>query len=297
MSTLADLEARLTAGERLGRADVERVLQSVDLISVGVLGDVARCQRTGDEITFGRVCEVPAAGAPPARGEAGEVRLTGAPSSIDEACARVRAIAEFAEGVPLTGFSAADLLDLCGQDHLALVDAAARLRGAGLDAIAECPIDRWPSTADAIDVVAAITRGGLGVWRLTVDRAALDRRLDLAERAEQIQEQTRGIRAFSPLPRLDPTDTPSTGYDDVRTIAMARLMCPGIERIQVAWPLYGPKLAQVALAYGANDIDGIAAIDPLNLGHRRSPGEDIVRQIRAAGAVPVERNGRYERLS
>jgi 2-iminoacetate synthase ThiH len=57
--------------------------------------------------------------------------------------------------------------------------------------------------------------------------------------------------------------------------------------------LYGPKLAQVAIAYGADDIDGVAAVDTLQLGHRRSPREDIERQIRAAGAAPMERDGRY----
>jgi 2-iminoacetate synthase ThiH len=43
-------------------------------------------------------------------------------------------------------------------------------------------------------------------------------------------------------------------------MALARLMCRSIPFIQVDWPLYGPKLAQVAIAYGANDIDGIAAL-------------------------------------
>jgi 2-iminoacetate synthase ThiH len=60
--------------------------------------------------------------------------------------------------------------------------------------------------------------------------------------------------------------------------------------------LYGPKLAQVALLYGANDVDGIAAADTAQLGPRRSPVEEIRRQIRAASGVPVERNGRYERI-
>ena len=48
------------------------------------------------------------------------------------------------------------------------------------------------------------------------------------------------------------------------------------------------------VAYGANDVDGIAAVDTLNLGPRRTPLEDIARQIRAAGAVPVERDARYQ---
>ena len=105
------------------------------------------------------------------------------------------------------------------------------------------------------------------------------------------------LRGDDPLPRLDPADTPATGYDDVRTVAAARLMCGAIPAIQVDWPLYGPKLAQVAIAYGANDIDGIAAVTDPSVGVRRSPKEEIERQIRAAGATPAARNGRYEILA
>ena len=110
----------------------------------------------------------------------------------------------------------------------------------------------------------------------------------------QVQEETSALRAFAPLPRQDPANLPATGYDDVRTVAAARLMARSIPFIQVDWALYGPKLAQVAIAYGANDIDGVAVTDAQNLGHRRSPKEDIERQIRAAACVPVERDGRYE---
>ncbi len=83
----------------------------------------------------------------------------------------------------------------------------------------------------------------------------------------------------------------------MRTVAVARLVCSTIPYIQVDWPLYGPKLAQVALMYGANDVDGVAATDAAGLGARRSPIEDIRRQIRAAAGEPVERNGRYEPTS
>jgi aminodeoxyfutalosine synthase len=71
-------------------------------------------------------------------------------------------------------------------------------------------------------------------------------------------------------------------------------MCATIPFIQVDWPLYGPKLAQVAIAYGANDIDGVAAADAAGIGPRRAAREDIERQIRAAGGTPVERDGRYD---
>ncbi len=76
---------------------------------------------------------------------------------------------------------------------------------------------------------------------------------------------------------------------------MARLVAMAIPAIQVDWPLYGPKLAQVALTYGANDIDGVPAEDEAALGARRAASADVARQIRAAASVPVERDGRYER--
>ena len=85
-----------------------------------------------------------------------------------------------------------------------------------------------------------------------------------------------------------------TRYDDVRAIAVARLVCRAIPSIQVDWSLYGPKLAQVAIAYGADDLDAVPALDAVGLGPRRSPAEDVRRQIAAAFAEPAERNGRYE---
>jgi aminodeoxyfutalosine synthase len=80
-------------------------------------------------------------------------------------------------------------------------------------------------------------------------------------------------------------------------VAVARLVCRDIPSIQVDWPLYGPKLAQVAITYGADDIDGVAPVDDPAAGPRRAAREDIERHIRAAFAQPAERNGRYEILS
>jgi hypothetical protein len=292
-ATLADLETKAAAGEGFTTEEAARVLATPDLVSVGMLGESARKALRGDRVTYGRVCVVSGA-LPEARGDAGEVRLVGQPGSFDDALGRVRAAVPFAAGAPVTGFSLADLLDLVGADHLALAELAAALRASGLSAVAEVPIDQLGDTENAIEVVRAVVHGGLGAWRGTVTRAPNDSRLALLERAATLQRETAALRAFAPLPRVDPADTPSTGYDDVRTVAAARLLCRGIPSIQVDWPLYGPKLAQVAIAFGADDIDGVAAHDALMLGQRRSPREDVERQIRAAFAVPAERNGRYE---
>jgi len=294
METLDDLEPKALKGERFTRADADRVLACADLVAVGWLGEQARKARHGTRVTFGRVCVLEPGQTTTSWGEAGELRLAGRPASIAEARERVRAAVALAPGVPLTGFAAADLLDLAGGDHLGLVDVTTALKREGLESVAEVELDRLGDTENVVEVVRAIRHSGLGAWRATVSRASLVERIDLIERAAVVQHETGAFRAFAPLPRVDVSDQPSTGYDDVRTIAIARLVCPGIPSIQVDWPLYGPKLAQVAIAYGANDIDGVAAVETLELGPRRAPREDIARQIRAAFADPIERDGRYE---
>ena len=148
--------------------------------------------------------------------------------------------------------------------------------------------------SSAAEVILAVTHGGLGAWRATVTRASFAERVALIERAAILQQETGAFKTLAPLPCVDPGNQPSTGYDDVRTIALARLICRTIPSIQVDWRLYGPKLAQVAIAYGADDIDRVAGVAAGDLGRRRSPREEIERNIRAAFAEPVERNGRYE---
>lgn len=292
---LGDLEQKVGAGEPLSAAELARVMACPDLVSVGVLGEMARRRAGGETITFGRVA-VAAPGAPDVEhGDAGEIRLVGKPASIEDARARVRAAVSGARGLPVTGFSLADLVDLCGQEHRTLAEVAALLREDGLDAVAEIPVDRFESTEALVEALRDVIHGGLAAPRFTVDRATLADRIALIDRVAEVQTRLGSGRVFAPLQRLDPVETPSTGYDDVKTIALARLRCPASLAIQVDWPLYGPKLAQVALAYGAGDVDGVAAVDSSNLGARRSPVEDITRQIRAAGGTAVERDGRFAR--
>ncbi len=89
---------------------------------------------------------------------------------------------------------------------------------------------------------------------------------------------------------------PTTGYDDLKRVALARLIVDNIPSIQVDWSLYGPKLAQVALTVGADDVDAVSPEDETGEGRRRAPLEEIRRNIRAASQEPVERNGRFEPL-
>ena len=292
MTVLADLEPRAVSKAPLTRAEAERVIACPDLVSIGMLGEASRKAWHGDRVTYVRVCTIGAA-VPADPGEAGEVRIVASPGAADEAVDLVRASASCAGRVTLTGFSLADLFALVGGDHLALVDLAKALKRAGLAAVAALPVDRFADEETAVETVRAAVQGGLRVPRATVERGAFGARLDLIERADRIARETGALHAFAPLPEHDPAEAPSTGYDDVKTVALARL-CTAIRSIQVSWPLYGPKLAQVAIAYGADDLDAVPATNTVDLGPRRSAREDIERQIRAAFAVPVERTGLFE---
>jgi len=294
VSDVREFEALVRAGTPLSRSQADALLASPDLVGAGLLGELARQAATGDRVTYCRVCEVTAGALPADPGDVGEVRLAGAPASADEARARVREGARFAGQRVLTGFSVTDLTTMVGGDRAALTDLARVLHESGLDAVAEAQLDVLGDDERATALVRAVIDGGLSVRRATIASAPIERRLDMIERAAYVQGATGALKAFAPLPRRDPAASPATGYDDVRTIAAARLMCRAIPCIQVDWALYGPKLAQVAIAYGANDLDAVSAVDQPELGPRRSAREEVERQIRAAFARPAERNGRYE---
>ena len=113
----------------------------------------------------------------------------------------------------------------------------------------------------------------------------------------ELQYQVGVVRAFAPLPRTMNPAVPTTGYDDVKRVALARLVVDNVPSIQVDWSLYGPKLAQVALTVGADDVDGVSAENDTGEGRRRAPLEEIRRNIVAAGQDPIERNGRFDLVS
>jgi aminodeoxyfutalosine synthase len=282
----------------------QEILSTRDLIAVGVQGDDVRRRMHGARTTFVRVFEVHVDAPPSVRPSglaAGEFRIVGRPSSESAATDAVRATAALAAGAPVTGFSLADLRELA-PDPDALGALCSRLHDAGLEAIAETPLDLFD---DPTAAVRAARDAGLGVWRLTVQATAPgggaewthEARIASVERARDLQAAVGGFRAFAPLPRTMSVTAPTTGYDDVKQVALARLIVINIDSIQVDWPLYGPKLAQVALTVGADDVDGIAAVDPGVLGTRRSPIEEVKGNICVAALEAVERDGRFHLLA
>lgn len=277
----------------ISEADAQDLLESKDLIAIGMRADEVRRRLRGPQTTFVRVFEIhvdAAAASVPARTSAGEFRLVGSPRSLDAAAAVVRTARSLAGAIPLTGFSLADLVALEGSssfDHTLRV-----LRDEGLEEIAEVPLDSLDQASSAI---TSARTAGLAVRRLTVNVQPGDR-VALARRARDLQNELGGFHAFAPLPRTIAVASPTTGYDDVKQVALARLVADNIPSVQVDWQLYGPKLAQFALTIGADDVDAVAAVDPGILGTRRSPLEEIRGNIRSAGLEPIERNARFEAI-
>jgi aminodeoxyfutalosine synthase len=289
------LAQRVATGNALSEHDAQLVLDTKDLISVGVLGDDERRRMHGTRTTFCRVFEVhvdAVPGALPADISAGEIRIVGIPDSIDLAVAAASGVSKLARAaqIPVTGFSLADLQALSSP----VSKSCEMLRDAGLDAIAAVPVD---STRDPAAAIGEARAAGLQVLRLTVDAVDEEGRVALAARAKALQDAVGGLRAFAPLPRSISPASPSTGYDDVKLVAVARLLVTNIPSIQVDWILYGPKLAQVALTMGADDVDAVSAVGAGGLGTRRSPLEEIRGNIRAAGLEPLERNGLFDAVS
>jgi aminodeoxyfutalosine synthase len=274
-------------------AELSTLAGTHDIISLGAVADESRRQRHGTRTTFVRVADVPPdPGAPVAYPpSAGEVRIIGAAPSRAAAVVRVTEVAAAATGAAVSGFSLADLEQLSAREGVTLRSLLEELRAAGLELVAEAPVDRLQNARRSIEEVNI---AGLALARLTVHQAASTDPLPLLKSVADLQRAVAVIRTFAPLPRRTNPAAPTTGYEDVKQVALARIVVENIASIQVDWTLYGPKLAQVALTVGADDVDGVSPEDETTEGRRRAPLEEIRRNIRAAGQEPVERNGRFD---
>ena len=129
-------------------------------------------------------------------------------------------------------------------------------------------------------------------------------RVDHFLRLRATQDETGGFQAFialafQPAPRTPLEYLPgTTGVDDLKTMAVARLLLDNFDHIKTYWVMTGLKLAQIALFFGANDMDGTVVEEVISLmsgaGHGQALSKtELVRVIEDTGRVPVERDGLY----
>ena len=284
---------RIERGGRLTPAEIEDLAGTPDILSLGMLADTLRRRLHGTRVTFLRVAELSfdAVSAGGMTAAAREVRLTGTPADLDSAVAAVETVKTVSGDRTVAGFTWVDV------DRWSAGTSAervlARLKRAGLDAIAELALDR---INDPAGVVQSLKNAGFERLRLTIGKAPAEGRPSLLVRAAELQDACGVIQSINPLPMALAAFRPTTGYEDVKMVALARLAAPNVPSIQVDWQRYGPKLAQVALTFGADDLDGISASDEAPEGRRRAPRAEIERNVAAAGFSPIERDGRFNAL-
>ena len=292
---LQEIACKIAAGERLNSDDVDVVAHVDDLLDLAALADDRRRQLHRNRTTFVRVYEIEMQSAVSTELDvplgSGEVRIVGTVKHGSEAVAATRHVASWCGEVPVTGFSLDGLAEITGGDCLALTDLLAELKQTGLSLLAEARADRINGT-DWFEVASVV---GLGIGSITVGNEIKDCGLELARKVVGWGQAVEPVHAFSPLSATS-GNQPTTGFDDVRQVALARVLVDNIDSIQVDWQRHGPKLAQVALSFGANDVDRVSPLDTLELGWRRAPLEEIKRNILASALEPVQRNGRFETL-
>lgn len=269
------------AGDPLTREAAQRLLEAKDLIALGVQADEERRRLNGDRVTFLCVLDVPAEGPVPAvPAGTGEVRLVGLEPDSDKTIERIRQVASSAAGVPVSACALHDISEAF----------ARRMRAAGAAMVAEAAVDRLLDRT----AIEAVRRAGLDVARWTVQSYDPLAPLDVLEHVRSLGP----LRSFAPLPRVIDPALPTTGYDDTKLVAVSRLFLANVQSISVDWMLYGPKLAQVALTFGADDLDGVPADPGPNLlGPRRAVLEEVKRNIRAAAFVAVPRDARFAAIA
>jgi aminodeoxyfutalosine synthase len=130
-----------------------------------------------------------------------------------------------------------------------------------------------------------------------------EHRVDHILRLRALQDETRGLQAFIPL-AFHPDgngmkNLPApTAVDDLRTIAVSRLLLDNVDHIKAYWVSSGPDVAQIALRFGADDLDGTIVHETIYhaAGSRVPQGlreGELIRLIREAGRIPVERDTLY----
>ena len=233
----------------------------------------------------------------------------------------------FKEALPhaqLSLFTAAEIDYLARRHRLSYDDILVQLRDAGLDNIngggAEIFSARFrklvcPNKVDAdnwLKVHEVAHRVGIAsnATMLYGTVETLEERVEHLIALRESQERSPGFNAFIPL-AFHPDGNElshfgwTTGLDDIRMFATARLMLHNFDHIKAYWMIQGLKVCQVALQYGADDMDGThGSTDEERIYHSAGTqsgqyvdDREFRRLIEEAGYVPVRRNSTYEEFA
>ncbi|HEX4228853.1 MAG TPA: aminofutalosine synthase MqnE [Bryobacteraceae bacterium] len=237
--------------------------------------------------------------------------------TLDWFCEMLRGLKLRYPEVHLKAFTMVEVAYLAKRAKLSIRQTLERLKDAGVDSmpgggaeifservrriICDHKIDgeEWLETARTAHQIGLKSNCTLLYGHLETPEDLSDHLVKL----RSVQDETNGFVTFIPL-AFHPQNTalshlPKTsGFDDLKQIAIARLMLDNIPHIKAYWIMMTPSVAQIAQRFGANDIDGTVVEEKIyhdagatTAQHLRR--QDLLRLIREAGREPVERDTAY----
>ena len=230
----------------------------------------------------------------------------------------LRALKQLDARLQLKCFTAIEILHLAWLAKKSVKETLAELKAAGLDSLTGGGAEIFrkevraeiakgkESAAEYLDVHRAWHQmGGRSTCTMLYGHVESSAdRIDHLLQLRALQDETRGFTGFIPLAYQPgnnriPVQTPPTGFDSLRTIAISRIYLDNFDHITAYWVGLGMKLAQVALSYGADDLHGTIIEEHIfrmagsNVPQLQTE-TDMVKAIREAGRVPVQRDTFYE---
>ena len=237
--------------------------------------------------------------------------------SLDWFCQMLRGLKERFPQVHLKAFTMVEVAFLAQRAKISIRETLQKLIDAGVDSLpgggAEIfsePVRRiicdhkidgneWLKTAQTAHELGLKSNCTMLYGHIETDEDRVDHLVKLRE----VQDKTGGFVTFIPL-AFHPDNTAlhhipkTTGFLDLKNIAIARLMLDNIPHVKAYWIMMTPKIAQIALRFGADDIDGTVVEEKIyhDAGATTSQGMrrgDLLRLIREAGRAPMERDTLY----
>jgi aminodeoxyfutalosine synthase len=232
----------------------------------------------------------------------------------------VRVVKETRPGVHVKAFTMVELVQIAKKARKPLDETMAELKEAGLDSVpgggAEIFSDRiqqelFPLKQNGeewLDIAMTAHRIGLrsNATMLYGHIERIDEKVDHLVQLREAQDETGGFFTYIPL-HFHPERTEmesirhATGEQDLREIALGRLMLDNFDHIKSFWVMITPQIAQVAQWYGADDIDGTIVEyeitrDPVHDKKQYLTHNQIVHLIKDAGREPFERDSKYRQV-
>jgi aminodeoxyfutalosine synthase len=223
--------------------------------------------------------------------------------------------------VHIKAFTMVEVAFLAKRAKLSIAETLQRMKTAGVDS---CPGGGAEIFADRVRHIICDHKIDGDEWLETARLAHLaglrsnatmlyghiendEDRVDHLVRLRTLQDETGGFQTFIPL-AFHPDNTAldhlpkSTGMTDIKQIAVGRLMLDNFPHIKSYWQMVSPKIAQISLRFGADDIDGTVVEEKIyhDAGATTPQGmrrQDLVRLITEAGREPVERDTLYRSVT